>query len=91
MFASGAQMEKLTFLLPTMVTGYPTGSGQEFSISSLLPKTQGQGLGLPVAKAIVERYRGMIRSRTSTLDGRNGTTFRISLPLRDYQAPAYVG
>jgi signal transduction histidine kinase len=54
-------------------------------------KDQGQGFGLPVAKAIVERYRGMIRSRTSTLDGRNGTTFRISLPLRDYQAPAYVG
>jgi signal transduction histidine kinase len=45
-------------------------------------KERGTGLGLAISKAIVERHRGRIRSRTRTRTGRNGTAFRISLPLR---------
>lgn len=45
-------------------------------------RERGTGLGLAIAKAIVDRYRGRIRSRTSTRTGRNGTAFRVSLPLR---------
>jgi signal transduction histidine kinase len=42
---------------------------------------KGTGLGLAISKAIVEKYQGKIRTRSSTRPGRSGTTFRISLPL----------
>jgi signal transduction histidine kinase len=42
---------------------------------------KGTGLGLAISKAIVEKHHGQIRSRSSTRPGRNGTAFRISLPL----------
>jgi signal transduction histidine kinase len=45
-------------------------------------RERGTGLGLAITKAIVEKYRGRILSRTSTQTGRSGTTFRITLPLR---------
>ena len=44
-------------------------------------KERGTGLGLAITKAIIEKQRGRIRSRTSTSTGRSGTIFRISLPL----------
>ena len=44
-------------------------------------KERGTGLGLAITKAIIERNRGRIASRTSTQTGRSGTTFRITLPL----------
>lgn len=49
-------------------------------------KEGGTGLGLAITKAIVERHRGRIISRTSTRIGRSGTAFLISLPLRDQSA-----
>lgn len=45
-------------------------------------RERGTGLGLAITKAIVERHHGRIRTRTSTQQGRSGTAFRISLPLR---------
>jgi signal transduction histidine kinase len=41
---------------------------------------RGTGLGLHISKTIVEGHRGRIRMRSSTKEGKSGTTFRISLP-----------
>ena len=43
---------------------------------------RGTGLGLPLAKKIIERHGGTIRVRSSTRSSRSGTAFRISLPIR---------
>lgn len=40
----------------------------------------GTGLGLALAKRIIEHYCGRIRVRSSVRPGKSGTTFRISLP-----------
>jgi signal transduction histidine kinase len=44
-------------------------------------KERGTGLGLSISKSIVENHHGRIRSRTTTRPNRNGTAFRISIPL----------
>jgi len=44
-------------------------------------KERGTGLGLAISKSIIEKHHGRIRSRTATRPSRNGTTFRISIPL----------
>jgi signal transduction histidine kinase len=44
-------------------------------------KENGTGLGLSISKSIVEKHHGRIRSRTTTRPSRNGTAFRISIPL----------
>jgi signal transduction histidine kinase len=44
-------------------------------------KERGTGLGLSISKSIVEKHRGRIRSRTTTRPSRNGTAFRISIPI----------
>jgi signal transduction histidine kinase len=50
-------------------------------------KERGTGLGLAITKAILEKHRGRIKSRSSIRDGRSGTAFRISLPIeRDHSA-----
>ena len=49
-------------------------------------RERGTGLGLCISRAIVERYKGRIRSRTSTRAGRSGTAFRISLPVHAQSA-----
>jgi signal transduction histidine kinase len=45
-------------------------------------KESGSGLGLWVAKQIVEGHQGRIRYRSSTRVGKSGTVFRIALPTR---------
>jgi signal transduction histidine kinase len=44
-------------------------------------KEHGTGLGLAISKSIIEKHHGRIRSRSTTRPSRNGTTFRISIPL----------
>ena len=44
-------------------------------------KERGTGLGLAISKSIIEKHHGRIRSRTTTRPSRNGTAFRISIPL----------
>lgn len=43
----------------------------------------GTGLGLALAKRIIERHGGRIWLRSSVRPGKSGTTFRISLPDQD--------
>ena len=43
---------------------------------------RGTGLGLAISKSILERHSGRIRARSCVRPGRNGTAFRISLPLQ---------
>ncbi len=45
-------------------------------------KENGTGLGLSISKSIIEKHCGRIRSRSTTRPFRTGTTFRISIPLR---------
>jgi signal transduction histidine kinase len=42
---------------------------------------RGTGLGLALSKKIIERHAGTISVRSSHLPRRNGTTFKISLPV----------
>ena len=44
-------------------------------------KEHGTGLGLSISKSIVEKHHGRIHSRTTMRPSRNGTAFRISIPL----------
>lgn len=44
-------------------------------------KERGTGLGLSISKSILEKHHARIRSRTTTRPSRNGTAFRISIPL----------
>ena len=44
-------------------------------------KERGTGLGLSISKSIIEKHKGRIRGRSTTRPSRNGTTFRIAIPL----------
>jgi signal transduction histidine kinase len=45
-------------------------------------KAGGTGLGLWVSRRIVEKHRGKLKVRSSSLSGSAGTTFRLSLPIK---------
>ncbi len=45
---------------------------------------KGTGLGLALSRRIIERHNGRIRVRSSVRPGKSGTTFRISLPRREF-------
>lgn len=44
-------------------------------------KGSGTGIGLWLSKRIIDKHRGTIRFRSSQAPGRNGTIFRLSLPV----------
>jgi len=44
-------------------------------------KSSGTGIGLWLSKRIIDKHRGTIRFHSSQVRGRNGTIFRLSLPL----------
>jgi signal transduction histidine kinase len=72
-----------------MSGGLHKGSGIEEEIyqSMFQPhrttKSEGTGLGLWLSRNIVINHRGTIFCRSSRRPGRNGTTFRLSLPVSD--------
>jgi signal transduction histidine kinase len=45
-------------------------------------KKEGTGLGLWLSHGIVKRHRGKLIVRSSQTEGRQGTTFRLSIPLK---------
>ena len=45
-------------------------------------KSEGNGLGLWIVREIVHGHRGTIQYRTSSVSGKSGTIFRISLPVQ---------
>jgi signal transduction histidine kinase len=47
----------------------------------------GTGLGLSLSKAIVERYSGKIRVRSSVRPGKSGTALKITLPAKNHPSP----
>jgi signal transduction histidine kinase len=64
-----------------------TGIEEEIYQSMFQPhrttKSEGTGLGLWLSRNIVINHRGLIFCRSSRLPGRNGTTFRLSLPVSE--------
>jgi two-component system CheB/CheR fusion protein len=62
-------------------TGIPAVSqGKIFEPFFTTKGEKGTGLGLWVARGIVEKYRGQIRFRSSDRPGRSGTCFSLFLP-----------
>lgn len=45
-------------------------------------KNEGTGLGLWLSRRIIEKHLGKLVVRTSQVEGRQGTTFRLSIPLK---------
>jgi signal transduction histidine kinase len=63
-------------------TGIPESMRQTLFDSFKSGKSEGNGLGLWIVREIVHGHGGIIRYRTSSVPGRNGTIFRIALPLQ---------
>ena len=55
--------------------------GRLFELFFTTKDNQGNGMGLALSKKIIERHGGTIRVRSSIKPGKNGTTFRILLPV----------
>ncbi|MBB5330486.1 sensor histidine kinase [Tunturiibacter gelidoferens] len=49
-------------------------------------KVEGNGLGLWIVKEIIHNHRGRIQFRSSTLQGKSGTIFRVFLPINELVA-----
>ena len=62
--------------------GIPESMRQTLFDSFKSDKAEGNGLGLWIAKEIVNGHGGTIQYRSSSVPGRSGTIFRISLPVQ---------
>ena len=75
------------------ITVSDNGSGMPAHVTKRLfepymtTKAQGTGLGLWLSQRIIVKHSGTLRFRTSQKPGRNGTTFRITLPLTSVSRP----
>jgi signal transduction histidine kinase len=63
-------------------TGIPELMRQTLFDSFKSNKSDGSGLGLWIAREIIYGHGGTIQYRSTSVPGRSGTIFRISLPIR---------
>ncbi len=68
-------------------TGVPAHVAKRLFEPYMTTKTQGTGLGLWLSQRIIVKHSGTLRFRTSQKPGRNGTTFRITLPVTSLSMP----
>ena len=74
--------EGMSVLVADSGSGIPPAVRQKLGQPFFTTKGQhGTGLGLWVSHAIVRRYHGEMHLRSSTAEGRHGTTFCIFMPL----------
>jgi signal transduction histidine kinase len=72
---------KVHFLIADNGHGIPAENLESiFQAFFTTKEERGTGLGLALAKKIIERHDGKIRVRSSICEGRKGTAFKISLP-----------
>lgn len=69
-----------SYVLPRLFQPFVTSKGNS-----------GNGLGLWVSRGIVRKHSGEIRVRTSTVRGRSGTVFSVTLPRTEGSATARSG
>jgi signal transduction histidine kinase len=67
-------------------TGIPESMRETLFDSFKSDKSEGNGLGLWIVKEIVHGHGGAIQYRSSSVSGRSGTIFRISLPIQSLAA-----
>jgi signal transduction histidine kinase len=73
---------KVHILIADNGTGMETSIYENLFKPHLTTKPKGNGLGLWLSRDIVQRHRGAILCRSSRRQGRSGTMFKVSLPLR---------
>ena len=67
--------------------GIPESMRETLFDSFKSDKSEGTGLGLWIVKEIVHGHGGTIQYRSSSVIGRSGTIFRISLPIQSLTRP----
>jgi signal transduction histidine kinase len=78
-----ADQREVTVTVRDSGVGLPVGTEDLVFNPFYTNKPHGMGLGLSIARSIVEAHGGSIRARGG---GTNGTVFEFSLPLADLQA-----
>ena len=73
---------KIHILIADNGTGMESSIYENLFTPHLTTKPQGNGLGLWLSRDIVQRHEGTIRCRSSRRQGRSGTMFKISLPVK---------
>jgi signal transduction histidine kinase len=66
--------------------GIPAAMRESLFNSFKSSKAEGNGLGLWIVKEIIDNHHGRIQFRSSTLDGKSVTIFRVFLPIKELSA-----
>lgn len=73
---------KVHILIADNGTGMEPSMYENLFKPHLTTKPKGNGLGLWLSRDIVQRHSGTIRCRSSRRQGRSGTLFKVSLPVK---------